>query len=735
VTETGSRERLGRLGVWCFRHGVVVSVAWMFALAAGAAATGPVFARLSDAQFPPTFESVRGTTLLGNATANDSTIVALVDRTDPDAPATRRAITDAARRLAADEGVRRVVTPYSPHPGELAATTGDALFFSVTYHEPGDGRDGTVRDRLVTDLRTLTDSLSSPGQPPPRVRIGGDPIMQEQTRITLRHDVFRAEALSLPLTAVLLVIVFGSFATAAIPLVVAVASSATAMLGLYGFSHAVDLDRNVLTLVTLLGLGLSIDYGLLLVGRFREESRQGDSPEEAVRRAWATAGPTVAFGASIVIASLAGLLTFSIDSLAQLGVAGVSVALVAMLAAFTLTPALLGITAGRRRGGNAFPAGMPRHAPDRGRFFAALGAFVQRRPLVVAAATASFLLVTGAPLAGAVLKIPHREIDPPGLEAVGVARDLADRFHQDRPTIIVVANADPGQIGQWAARWERDAAVAAVAAPRPLAPGLSSVAFTLRGGSQDGTAQNLVRNLRAHRPPGGPSWVTGDAALLLDVNRAIRNDLPIASAVILAAIFTLLFLMTGSLVIPLKAILANAISLIATFGVVVSVFQNGVGSHLLATQTIHGIDPFMVIIVCALSFGLAMDYEVFLLGRIREFHRQGHPTDVAVRLGLQNTGRVITSAAALMITVFACFATARSGRAEELGLGLATSVLVDATIVRCLLVPASMTLFGQWNWWAPAALKSLHHRLTHSTLPPTKRRQQIRRDSRVSNLR
>jgi putative drug exporter of the RND superfamily len=716
--ETASRARLGRLGGWCFRHRVVVSVAWMFALAAGAAAGGPVFARLGDAQFPQTFESVHGAAVLGSETANGSTIVALVDRTDPDAASTRRAITEAAHRLAAGEGVQRVVTPYSSDPGELAAAGRDALFLSVLYHEPGDGRDGAVRDRIVAELRTLPGSLSSPGQPPPRVRIGGDPILREQTRLTLRRDVVRAEALSLPLTAVLLVIVFGNLVTAAIPVVVALASAATAMIGLYGFSYAVDLDRNVMTLVTLLGLGLSIDYSLLLVGRFREQTRQGSSPEEAVRRAWARAGPTVGFGASIVVASLAGLLTFSIDSLAQVGVAGVAVSLVAMLAAFTLTPALLGITASRLGDGKAAAAGTPRDSPTGGRLFTSLGAFVQRRPLVVATTTVAFLLVTGAPLAGAVIKIPHREIDPPGLEPVAVARDLADRFHQDRPTVIVVATADPGQIERWVARWGQDTAVATVAAPRPLAPGLTAVEFTLRGGSQDGAAQDLVRSLRDHRPPGGRSWVTGDAALLLDVKHAISKDLPIAAAVILAAIFTLLFLMTGSLVIPLKAILANAISLIATFGVVVSVFQNGVGSRLLGTQTVHGLDPFMVIIVCALSFGLAMDYEVFLLGRIREFHRQGHPTDVAVRLGLQNTGRVITSAAALMITVFACFATARSGRVQQLGLGLATSILVDATIVRCLLVPASMTLFGRWNWWAPRPLMSLHRRLTRTTSPP-----------------
>jgi RND superfamily putative drug exporter len=252
------------------------------------------------------------------------------------------------------------------------------------------------------------------------------------------------------LTAALLVLVFGGLITACIPVLAALASSGTAVLGLYGFSFFVDLDQNTFTLVTLLCLGLSIDYGLLLVGRFREETRQNFPVEEAVRRAWQTAGRTVAFGAFIVIASLGGLLTFSIDSLAQVGVAGVSSTLVAMLAALTLTPALLGVTrrrhhagshvrAGRGRGVRAKADRTSRRAWAQAGFFAWLATLVQRRPVAVAATTTALLLVSAAPLAGAVVKIPHLEINPPNLESVATARDLTARFGQNLRVPITYA--------------------------------------------------------------------------------------------------------------------------------------------------------------------------------------------------------------------------------------------------------------------------------------------------------
>jgi putative drug exporter of the RND superfamily len=207
------------------------------------------------------------------------------------------------------------------------------------------------------------------------------------------------------------------------------------------------------------------------------------------------------------------------------------------------------------------------------------------------------------------------------------------------------------------------------------------------------------------------SWVTGDAAVLLDFERILLDGLPWAIGVSVLAMVVLLFAMTGSIVVPVKAVLANVVSLGAAFGVMNAVFERGWLSGPLHTLTVGGLDPFVIVIVFAFAFGLSMDYEVFLLGRIKEYVDRGWDTDTAVRRGLQHTGRIITSAALLMVIVFGCFAGARMGSIEEIGLGLSVAVLVDATIVRCLLVPATMTLLGRWNWWAPGPLKRLHARV------------------------
>jgi RND superfamily putative drug exporter len=419
------------------------------------------------------------------------------------------------------------------------------------------------------------------------------------------------------------------------------------------------------------------------------------------------------FSAMTVAAALAGLLMFSISAISALGAAGVSIALVAMAAALTFTAAMLGLTrrwvkpskrAVRRRAmrGDAAEVGV----------FAKLSRLVQRRPVLVIAGTVAALLATATPMLSTVIKLPQLESLPRSIESVDVAHELSDRFgRQYAPTVTVVAATDAATMDAWATRWRTDHAVNQVLPAEAAGTSAASVDLVLRGGTQDEAAQGLVDRIRADRPAGVRSWVTGDAAILVDIVDSIRADLPLAIGVTLAAMVLLLFAMTGSLVIPVKAILANMVSLGASFGIMIAVFQDGHGAKLLDTMTVGGFNPFVIVIVFAFAFGLSMDYEVFLLGRIKEYADRGWDTDTAVRRGLQHTGKIITSAALLMVIVFACFAAARIGNIEEIGLGLTVAVVIDATIVRCLLVPATMTVLGRWNWWAPAALKRLHARI------------------------
>jgi putative drug exporter of the RND superfamily len=391
----------------------------------------------------------------------------------------------------------------------------------------------------------------------------------------------------------------------------------------------------------------------------------------------------------------------------------VSIAAVAMVTALTFTAALLGafrrwIRPSRRamrrvaRYGDAAEIG----------FFARVSRLVQRRPLSVALATAALLLAAGAPLLTTTVKLPGLAQIPRSLESAQVADELDSRFGMvQTPAVTVVARTDTGTLDAWAARWADDPVVLRVQPARAVDAGLSTVDLDVRGDSQGGAAQRLVERVRADRPPGVASWVTGDAAVLVDFERLLLAGLPWAIGVSVLAMVVLLFAMTGSLVVPVKAVLANVISLGAAFGVMNAVFEHGWLSGPLHTLTVGGLDPFVIVIVFAFAFGLSMDYEVFLLGRIKEYVDRGWDTDTAVRRGLQHTGRTITSAALLMVVVFGCFAGARMGSIEEIGLGLSVAVLVDATIVRCLLVPATMTLLGRWNWWAPAPLRRLHERI------------------------
>jgi len=712
---------IGRAGQWCFTHRWLVLVAWLIAVGGGLFATGPLFSRLSDGGLPHSVESVAATDVLSGAAGSDSagTVVGVVDGVDPTAAGVRSAVTDLAARLATVPGVKTVQQPFNPaltptQAAPLVATDRHALLVSVVLTALDRPARDTATTAITAQLHGLTAALPAGAS----VQVGGSPALSLANRSAARDDLQLGEVFSLPFTLVVLILVFGGLVAAGLPVLAAVVSVAAAMGALLAFSHVTDVDQNGVTVVTLLGLGLSVDYGLLLVARYREELARGYPAEVAIARAWATAGRTIMFSALTVAAALSGLLAFRFSTLTALGAAGVSIAVVAMLVALTFTAALLGLTkrwirpAKRRQ--RATRAGAD--ADDVG-FFAALSRVVQRRPALVLLGTVAVLLGAGLPLLTTTFRLPGAEAIPRSIEAARVSDVLAARFGQTPgPAITVVTRTDAATLTDWANRWQGDPAVSRIR-PVKQANGVASVGIDVVGDTQGPAARDLVNRLRANRPPGGPSWVTGDPAVLIDLMALITSALPAAIGVTLLAMLVLLFAMTGSLVVPVKAVLANLVSLGATFGVMTAVFGHGFASGLLHTITTGALNPFVVVIIFAFAFGLSMDYEVFLLGRIKEYVDAGVSTDVAVRRGLQHTGRVITSAALLMVIVFSCFAAATTSNIEQIGLGLTVAVAIDATIVRCLLVPATMTLLGRWNWWAPRWLGRLHRRIGLSERP------------------
>jgi putative drug exporter of the RND superfamily len=717
---------LATVGRWCFRRRWWVLAAWLVAVTAGVFAAGPVFGGLVDDTRLDDIEAAQAYDQFGAQNRNGGEVIGLIDRVQPRSDAVRGAVGAAAEDLAGRAGVQAVAQPYAPDPraAALFGRDGGSLLVSVTLRAGSDDSEDAAVSAVRDRLRALAAELRAAGQPDARVRVGGNKLLNREANQQVRRDLERAELISLPLTLVVLVIVFGGLVAAGLPVLAAIVSVASAMVLLLGFSYVTDLDQNTVTVVSLLGLGLSVDYGLLLVARYREEIGTGLAPPDALGRAWATAGRTVLFSALTVAAALAGLLMFGIAPLAALGAAGVSIAVVAMLAALTFTAALIGFAARRIK-----PRARSHPSDDERGFFAGLSRLVQRWPWPVALVVSAGLLAAGAPLLAVTLRLPGLEALPISIESVQVAKATRTDFgFRSAPIVLVVARVDRAALDAWAARWAGDPAVSDVR-PAVASGNVTYVELALRGGEQDATAQALVRRLRADRPPGGPSWVTGQAAFLIDLLGVLADGLPLALATTILAMVVLLFLMTGSLVVPVKAILANVVSLGATFGVLVAVFEFGYGADLLNTLTIGGLSPFIMVIVFAFAFGLSMDYEVFLLGRVKEYVDQGVDSDTAVRRGLQHTGRIITSAALLMIIVFVCFAFAEIGQIEEVGLGLTVAVLIDATVVRCLLVPATMTLLGKWNWWAPAPLKRLHARVGLSEAPPAATPQLVKIDS------
>jgi putative drug exporter of the RND superfamily len=709
-----------RVGRFCFRYRWWVLAAWFFLFIAGVVAAGQVLNSLGAVEQRYAPESVRAGQVLDEAGDRGGEIVALVEGVDPRAQGTRDAVARATADVRGIAGVAEVADP-------VLATDGTGAALRVTLSNLDDDAEDTAVQQVNDRLRRLGDDL-----PGATVRLGGSEMLNRDVNQAVQDDLTTAELRSLPLTAIVLVFVFGGLVVAGVPLLATLATMAGAFGVLFGFSQVVQLDGNVVTVVTLLALGLSVDYGLLLVARYREElipdyqkavaagDRRIDRSRRAaaLTRAWGTAGRTIMFSALTVAAALSGLLLLRITSLQAMAAAGISVALVAMVAALTFTAALLGAV-GRwvrpsrrslRRAAEAAARDGDGEDAERG-FFARLARFTQRSPVLVALGTAAALLAAGAPLLDATLKLPLLEGMPRSIESVAVADDLSTRYGRTaQPAVTVVARTDPAALDAWAARWRTDAEVIRVEPARPAGPNLATVVLAVRGDAQGGGAQALVQRVRADRPPSVDSWVTGSAAVLVDMLATLRASLPWAILVTLVAMAALLLLMTGSVVVPLKAIAMAIVSLGATFGVLVGVFQHGWLSGLLDTHTIGGLSPFVLGLVFAFALGLSMDYEVFLLSRVKEYVDRGQETDAAVRRGLQHTGRVITSAALLMLVVFACFGAAKVGDIEEVGIGLFVAVLVDATIVRCLLVPATMSLLGRWNWWAPRPLRRLYDR-------------------------
>ncbi|WP_409468313.1 MMPL family transporter [Streptomyces sp. HC307] len=673
------------------RRPLTVILLWVLFLLLGFGLGTGFFARLSD-EVPnvPGTESERAAQYIDRADPTGESITAVVEGPAVFDPALRDEVDRAVAEVRDVPGVAAVPDPFTT-PG-LVSEDGRALLIPVTLEG---GLDDDAEERAVDDASARIHQIDAPD-----VHVSGGPLLGQQLGERAQEDVANAELISLPVVLVLLVVIFGGLRAAGLPLLVAVGGIAGAFLALFGFSQVTDISVYAVQVTTMLGLGLAVDYALLMLVRFREERRHTDDVVVAVHRTVAAAGRTVLFSGLTVAVSLTGLLVFPSVFLRSMGLAVAAVVMIDMLAALTLLPALL-----TRFGGKIAPA-KTRQKGEEGRVFARLARFSARNRVAVLAVVVPALLVLALPVTGMRISIGDARQLPTDTEA----RQLYDTVEAHFPP---GAGVDPVTVvlrpGTDAAIAERIRALAPGAQSRELPGGTTVVELPPSGSVDGGAATELVREVREVRGD-EPVEVTGVAARLVDFREMLADRAPWAAATVLVGIFALLFAFTGSVLIPVRTIATTLLSLAAALGVVVWVFQDGHMAGLLGAEGLGALSLTAPPLIIAIAFGLAMDYELFILARMREARRLGEADQEAVVTGLRRSGRVVTCAALLLAVVFGAFMTGGFSPILQIGLGLTLAVLIDATVVRMLLVPATMALLGRHAWWAPKPLRKAHDR-------------------------
>ncbi|MGO8889796.1 MAG: MMPL family transporter [Streptosporangiaceae bacterium] len=625
-------------------------------------------------------------------------------------PGYRQAVTAALSGLPRAD-VARVTTYWSTGSPSLVSADRHATYAVLQLTGAGDAARHTTYDAIKTELAPA--SLAASGV---TARVGGNVPMEVAINNEVTADIAKAEGFSMPVLLILLMVIFGSLAAASLP----VAIGGVAILGSFTVLRLLTMATTVsiysVNITTILGLGLGIDYGLFMVTRFREELHRQPTVEQAVARTVATAGRTVAVSGVTVAVALTSLMLFPEDFLRSMGYGGVATVAVDMLAALTVLPALLAVL-GYRVNALRVRRSVNRSAREEtsGAWYR-LAHSVMRRPAVYATVIVIGLLALGAPF----LRISWGGTDARTLPAASTVRQVSQTLASDFPVnstapieALVTLPGTSGAATALDAYLHRVEAVPGVteAQVTGLKTGTARVDIGYAPAPVSSAARHIVTQIRDITPPPGATVLVGGiTAGLVDELASLGATLPWMALLVGVSTFVLLFLAFGSVVLPLKAIVMNVLSLSATFGVVVWIFQWGHLSGLLRFTPTGSIDPTMPILMLAIIFGLSMDYEVFLLSRIRERYDQTGDNTASVASGLQRTGGLITSLALLLIIVVGAFSASGITFIKLMGVGMIVALLVDATVVRVLLVPATMRLLGRANWWAPRPLRRLYAR-------------------------
>jgi putative drug exporter of the RND superfamily len=734
-------NRFERLGRWCARHRRPVVVAWLalVGLSIPLALQAPAALR-AGGFISADLESARAKALLETEIGVAQAAVVIVFHSD----STRAG--DAAFEAAAAAAVADV--PDAPYVRSVLSHALSARQVSPDGH--------TAYDLVLLDLPADDSPRALPGLRAALheasgldVGISGGPAFYGDVQAVSEADLRRSELISLPLAAVALLLVFGSVVAAAVPLIVGGAAVVVALAGVFLIAGAIPMSIFVLNLATLLGLGLGVDYSLLMTSRFREElaAREGE-PEailDAVGATARTAGRAVFFSGLTVLLGLLGLVLFDFMILRSVGIAGAVVVALGVAAAMTLLPAVLAMAAPHLE---RLSVRRVRSRPGAEGAWSRLAWWVMRRPVAVLVPTLVLLLILGAPFLNVRFNAPDARILPENAPSRAAFDRLAEAFGPGPFAPIVLAirtdgpAVDPGNLAElsdYSRRLAADPRIERVDSLVDVDPRLTLdqyellyqagklppdrfaaavlnattqgdlTAFTITTpyAPNEAVARELVRDLRAGAgplaPPSGTNvLVGGGAADVEDVVTGIGAEFPRTAAFILVSTFVVLLLLLRSALLPLKALAMNSLSIVASFGALVWIFQDGNLSALLGTRPLGFVETTQPVILFCVLFGLSMDYEVFLLTRMRETWEATGDNPTAVAHGLERSGRIVTSAALIVIVVAGSFAFADIVLIKALGVGIAIAVALDATVVRALLVPATMRLLGRWNWWLPS---------------------------------
>ncbi|WP_306336810.1 MMPL family transporter [Streptomyces sp. KL118A] len=714
-------ERIAELAIRRSRLVLIVAavvVALMGALGAGA------FGKLLGGGFDdPASQSSRARDVIDEKLGGETNLVLLVRAADGriDAPAARQSGRALVSDLKEEADLQNVVSYWDTRSPDLRSKDGrEAIVLArVKGHdaEQQENAKGVIDDYAGTYKDTLT------------VKAGGSAGVSYEMGPQTEEDLVLAETIAVPLILLLLLVVFGTLVSALLPLAIALIAIVGVFAELYVVGSVTDVSIFAINLTTALGLGLGVDYALLMISRFREQLAAGAGVEDAVRKTMSTAGRTVAFSAATVAAALAALMVFPQYFLRSFGYSGVGVVVIAALASLFVMPALLNVLGHRVNSGR-----MPwaRRAPSGAREsgWGRIARTAMRRPALTALPVLAVLLLAASPLLGITFGTADERVLPEDAKSREVSVSLRENFHgNDAAALHVVIDqaVHKGPLASYAAklsglegvaRVETSAGTYADGRPEATGPGNAAlgrptaqqlnVVSTLTPKSD--AAKDLVDEVRAAAPPSGTQpLVGGGDAELVDSNASIADRLPLAVGLIVVTTFLLLFLFTGSVVQPLRALVLNAVSLGATVGVMTWIFQDGHLSGLLGF-TAQPMETSMTVLMFCVAFGLSMDYEVFVTSRIKELHELGEDNESAVVGGLGHTGRIVSAAAALIAVSFFAFGTAEISFMQLFGLGSGLAILIDAIAVRGILVPAAMRLLGRSAWYAPGPLRRFHDR-------------------------